>query len=102
MYRKRNKIWYFCPWQTCSAWAYSQKGTTNRSHIRDHVRRHLASNQPAAAYVRKKPRLHVDNELNDEGDELGEEGHYEEGQHGIGQEGGASRLHGVARCARHA
>ena len=39
-----NRTIYFCSWQTCSSIPYCQKGTTNRAHIHQHIRKHLSLN----------------------------------------------------------
>lgn len=39
--RKSRKVWY-CPWEVCSSSSYANKGSNNRSHMVDHIKKHLA------------------------------------------------------------
>ena len=38
-----NRLLYFCPYQTCMSAPYTEKGSTNRSHVHQHIRKHLGS-----------------------------------------------------------
>ena len=40
----RDRTVYFCPWQCCTSDAYTQKGSSNKSHVHLHIKKHAYLN----------------------------------------------------------
>ena len=68
-----DRVVFFCPMGTCASLPYAQKGSTNRSHIVKHIKKHIG--EPVNGYPkqRKRGKSHDDRDVGDEEEEKEEE-----------------------------